>query len=44
MSYEGPACAGCNGSGGTTETVTRDDGTKTGVWRPCGDCGGRGHS
>ncbi|MFF8679516.1 hypothetical protein ACF07F_16555 [Streptomyces sp. NPDC015237] len=44
MSYEGPPCTGCNGNGGTTETTTREDGTEVGVWRPCGGCGGRGHS
>lgn len=42
MSYEGPTCTSCGGSGGTTETVTDENGRTTGVWRPCTTCGGRG--
>lgn len=42
MSYQGPTCTTCGGSGGTTDTVITDDGQQTGVWHPCTTCGGRG--
>ncbi|MEU7399988.1 hypothetical protein [Streptomyces sp. NPDC044948] len=42
MSYEGPTCTTCHGSGGHTETTPRGDGGHDSVWRPCGTCHGRG--
>ncbi|GHI91721.1 hypothetical protein TPA0905_11920 [Streptomyces olivaceus] len=42
MTYKGRTCGSCNGSGGSTETTTDEDGVTRGIWRPCTACNGRG--